>query len=151
MSKVSKISYVSPTKMVIVVTGSRYGFESKQVIEDLNFIVDHIGKHNIAEIVVGDAIGVDAYARTFAEVYEIELNVFDADWSLYKLEAGMIRNKAMFDYAISNYNNVFVLAFQANGSKGTQNMINMARGYTGEVNVNCNVYTPKISDKVSFD
>lgn len=151
MSKVSKISYVSPTKMVIVVTGSRYGFESKQVIEELNFIVDHIGKHNIAEIVVGDAIGVDAYSRTFAEVYEIELNVFDADWSLYKLEAGMIRNKAMFDYAISNYNNVFVLAFQANGSKGTQNMINMARGYTGEVNVNCNVYTPKISDKVSFD
>lgn len=151
MSKVSKTSYVSPTKMVIVVTGSRYGFESKQVIEELNFIVDHIGKHNIAEIVVGDAIGVDAYARTFAEVYEIELNVFDADWSLYKLEAGMIRNKAMFDYAISNYNNVFVLAFQANGSKGTQNMINMARGYTGDVNVNCNVYTPKISDKVSFD
>lgn len=147
----SKISYVSPTKMVIVVTGSRYGFESKQVIEELNFIVDHIGKHNIAEIVVGDAIGVDAYARTFAEVYEIELNVFDADWSLYKLEAGMIRNKAMFDFAISNYNNVFVLAFQANGSKGTQNMINMARGYTGDVNVNCNVYTPKISDKVSFD
>ena len=137
--------------MVIVVTGSRYGFESKQVIEELNFIVDHIGKHNIAEIVVGDAIGVDAYSRAFAEVYEIELNVFDADWSLYKLEAGMIRNKAMFDYAISNYNNVFVLAFQANGSKGTQNMINMARGYTGEVNVNCNVYTPKISDKVSFD
>ena len=151
MSKVSKISYVSPTKMVIVVTGSRYGFESKQVIDELNFIVDHIGKHNIAEIVVGDAIGVDAYARAFARVNEIELNVFKGDWSLYGLEAGMIRNKSMFDYAVENYNNVFVLAFQANGSKGTQNMINMARGYTGDVNVNCNVYTPNISDKVSFD
>lgn len=147
----SKISYVSPTKMVIVVTGSRYGFESKQVIDELEFIVGHIGKHNIAEIVVGDAIGVDAYARAFARMNGIELNVFKGDWSLYGLEAGMIRNKAMFDFATANYNNVFVLAFQANGSKGTQNMINMARGYTGDVNVNCNVYTPKISDKVSFD
>ena len=147
----SKISYESPTKMVIVVTGSRYGFESKQVIDELKFIVDHIGKHNIDEIVVGDAIGVDAYARAFARMNEIPLRVFEAEWNFYGKNAGMVRNRRMFYHALISYDNVFVLAFQANTSKGTQNMIDMARGYTGDVNVNCNVYTPKIDDKVSFD
>ena len=137
-------------KVAIVVSGSRYGFTESEVIDELNSVVDRIGVENVGELIVGDAIGVDAYTRTFAESKGLCLNVYYADWYFLGGRAGLMRNQDMYERALMFTKGALLLAFQNNNSKGTQNMIDKFKGDIFNKPVNLRVYKPKPIDKVSF-
>ena len=76
---------------------------------------------DIQAIISGGARGADAMAAHYAEVNEIPLTVFEADWDKYGKGAGFIRNKDIWgasDMGIAFYDGV---------SKGTKHSFDLAR------------------------
>lgn len=74
------------------------------------------------EIIHGGARGADHWAGVFANALGHEERVFPADWRGKGKRAGYLRNLAMLDQQPD-----LVLAFQRNGSRGTQHTIDEAR------------------------
>ena len=83
-------------------------------------ILDRHG--DITEIIEGEARGADTLARIYGEENDIEVKKFPADWETYGKAAGPIRNKQMLDEGKPD----LVIAFLAENSKGTANMIEQA-------------------------
>lgn len=77
-------------------------------------------------IISGGASGVDKLGEKYAKDYEYELKVFPAKWDKYGVAAGPIRNTEMAKYA-SEHNNGVLIAFWDGKSRGTKNMINVAK------------------------
>ena len=102
--------------MRVLICGSRH-------MTDYHFLNDVLQKLNITHIIQGGAAGAD----TLAEVYAIKNNItftrFDADWKTYGRAAGPIRNKKMLVEGEPD----LVVAFLAQDSRGTRNMIDQAR------------------------
>jgi hypothetical protein len=73
-------------------------------------------------IVHGAARGADLMAASIAIGMRFGVDVFPANWKHYGKAAGYIRNLAMLDTGPD-----LVLAFQRNGSRGTQHTIDEAR------------------------
>lgn len=75
-------------------------------------------------IIEGEARGADRLARFTAEELGIPFVGFPADWKLYGLGAGRIRNKQMLDEGKPDW----VLAFHDGLAKsaGTKNMVKQA-------------------------
>ena len=73
-------------------------------------------------IMHGDARGADKQADVIARGYGMPVEVFPADWRGQGKRAGYLRNLAMLDQKPD-----LVLAFQRNGSRGTQHTIDEAR------------------------
>jgi hypothetical protein len=80
------------------------------------------GEHEAVTVVVGDANGADAIAAEFAAYYGFEIHLHRANWDYYGKRAGILRNLAMLDECPD-----LVIAFQRNGSRGTQHTIDEAR------------------------
>lgn len=114
----------------IIVAGSR-DFDNREL---LHFHLDRIlaTKEN-AEIVSGHAKGADSMAEEYAKEKGIALSVFPADWKQYGRAAGPIRNKQMLDYICEG--NPVLVAFWDGESRGTKNMIDIAK----KRNVECHV------------
>lgn len=74
-----------------------------------------------AEIITGDARGVDTIAARAAHETQRKYTVVRADWQKYGQRAGIVRNFAMLDMRPD-----LVLAFTL-GTPGTQHTINEAR------------------------
>jgi hypothetical protein len=70
----------------------------------------------------GAARGADELAARLGEGLGFEVVAYPADWERYGRRAGILRNLAMLDTRPD-----LVLAFQRNGSRGTQHTINEAR------------------------
>ena len=85
--------------------------ENKAVIEDAG--------HRMF-LVVGDAMGADAFARYWASENDIDHQIFRADWTTHKKAAGPIRNKAMLESGIDR-----LCAFP--GGRGTEHMKTICR------------------------
>lgn len=83
----------------------------------------------ISEVVSGGARGADAMGERFAEVHEIPLAKFPADWKTHGKAAGHIRNYEMAQYADA------LIAFWDGESRGTRNMIDTALREGLEVHV----------------
>lgn len=86
-------------------------------------------------VIEGGAQGADASARRFAEsrdLFVAEVRVTEHHWHRYGKSAGHKRNHAMLDLGPD-----LVIAFQCNGSRGTQGTIDEARrrGIPVEVHV----------------
>lgn len=82
---------------------------------------DLIGRFGYpAHLIHGGAKGADAMAASWGGKLAIEVSSFPADWETYGRAAGPIRNRQMRDQKPHK-----VIAFP--GSRGTQNMINLAR------------------------
>lgn len=73
------------------------------------------------EIVSGLAPGADTLGKEFAKLNNFKLTEFPADWKKYGTAGGPIRNKEMAEYAD------MLIAFWDGKSKGTKNMIELAK------------------------
>lgn len=82
------------------------------------------------KIIHGAAPGADRIAADVARLYLIEAQAFPADWTKHGKRAGILRNLAMLGAVEDEWHEgreVLVLAFQRNGSRGTQHTIDEAR------------------------
>lgn len=84
-----------------------------------------IGEFNPDVIIEGGARGADTMAKTHAELNEIELLHFPANWELYGKKAGPIRNYQMLregkpDIVIGFHENI-------NESRGTKHMLTISK------------------------
>lgn len=72
-------------------------------------------------IICGEAKGADTLGRRYAIEHGINVLSFPADWDRYGKSAGYIRNQQMAEKADA------LIAFWNDESKGTRNMIDVAR------------------------
>lgn len=119
----------------IIIAGSRKFNDYSKMLNKL----DELGTHLLAtmddiEIVSGHASGADTLGEKFAKAYNYPLKIFPADWNTYGKAAGPIRNEQMAKYAAEADRGILV-AFPIGESKGTRNMIKLAKQYGLEVNV----------------
>ena len=75
----------------------------------------------ITEVISGCARGADTLGEAYAKEYQIPVDRYPANWERYGRAAGPIRNKAMGEGADA------LVAFLAEGSHGTANMIKQAQ------------------------
>jgi len=83
----------------------------------------------ITEVVSGTARGVDRLGELWAARHGVPVTRFPADWGAYGKQAGFVRNADMAEYADA------LVALWDGGSRGTQHMINLARGAGLKVHV----------------
>lgn len=97
---------------------------------DHHAILNALIRHAPLKIMHGAARGADRIAADLAELHDIEAQAFLADWEHYGKRAGILRNLQML-----NAQPNLVIAFQCNGSCGTQHTIDEAqrRGIPVEV------------------
>lgn len=127
----------------IIIAGSR-DFNNQTTLN--NIVTDYILKKYLDddmsienslikfEIISGHANGADTLGEKFAIEMGYKLTLFQANWNKYGKSAGPIRNRQMAEYANENGNGV-LFAFWDGHSKGTKNMIDMAKRYGLEMYV----------------
>jgi len=103
----------------VIVAGSR-NFDD---YETLKSVCDYIiGNPEIkVELISGNANGADKLGEKYAMEKKYELKIFKADWDKHGKKAGHIRNKEMGEYGN------LLIAFWDGKSKGTKNMIDIAK------------------------
>jgi hypothetical protein len=74
------------------------------------------------EVIHGGARGADAMAGMAAKWCRLPVEEYPADWRTHGRRAGFLRNLEMLDQRPD-----LVIAFQRNGSRGTQHTIDEAR------------------------
>lgn len=119
-------------KIRIIVAGSR-GFSDKEIASVV--ITGLLSKHVFSkgfkredvEFVCGMAKGADIIGKEYAERYGYEVKCFPANWDLYGKSAGAIRNKEMAKYASYKKGYGALFAFWDGYSRGTKNMIDIAK------------------------
>lgn len=117
----------------VIIAGSR-NFNDQDLFD--NSIHDILIKYETdeLEIVSGGCSGADIMGEEYAEEWDIKCAVFPADWNKYGKAAGPIRNEQMARYAAeADYG--MLIAFPVGESRGTRNMIKLAKQYGLEVNV----------------
>lgn len=117
----------------IIIAGSRRFNDYKKMLKAL----DEQGVHLInsidpVEIISGHASGADALGERFAKAYGYPLKIFPAEWDVCGKAAGPIRNEQMAKYA-SEADRGILIAFPIGESRGTRNMINLAKQYGLEI------------------
>ena len=117
----------------IIIAGSRKFNNYEKLSSTINKIISTIKDESI-EIISGGCTGADALADKYAWENEIRFSVFAADWATYGKAAGPIRNRRMAEYAAQGDHGILV-AFPIGESRGTRNMINVAKEYGLEVEV----------------
>jgi len=112
--------------MKIAIVGSRN-------ITDYNLFKDYvlsiIKVKDIDLVISGGARGVDTLAERFAKEFNIETQIFPADWNRYGKAAGHIRNKDII------FNSDIVFALWDGKSTGTNNSINHAKNMNKQLHV----------------
>lgn len=76
---------------------------------------------NLSQIISGGATGVDSLAIQYAQLNNIPVTVFKADWGQYGKKAGPIRNMEMAKHADA------LIAIWDGVSRGTKHMIDTAK------------------------
>lgn len=119
----------------VIIAGSRKYNDYYRMLEEL----DNLGIHLIntidpIEIVSGHAPGADTLGERFAKAYGYPLKIFPADWDKYGKAAGPIRNEQMAKYA-AEADRGMLIAFPIGESRGTNNMIKLAKHYSLEIHV----------------
>ncbi len=102
--------------MKVIIAGSRGITELycvNQAVIESGFI--------ITEVVSGKARGVDTLGENWADIHDIPVKPFPADWSTS--DGGFIRNRAMGRYADA------LIAIRLGSSSGTTDMVNVATKY----------------------
>lgn len=97
--------------MKCIIAGSRDFIPAKS---DYNLVKHLVKENNITQIVSGGAKGTDAFGEEMAELLDIKLKIFSANWDKYGNKAGPLRNREMADYADC------VILFK--GGEGTNSM-----------------------------
>lgn len=105
--------------MVVLVCGSRDWPDPGAIERRLSGLP---GEHEEITILHGDAPGADRTAARAAAYYGFGVRAFPADWKRHGRAAGFIRNVLMLMEQPD-----LVIAFQHDGSSGTQHTIEQAR------------------------
>ena len=117
--------------MKVLVCGSRDWADPKPVISRLHALrMTALHRGEALAIIHGGARGADTIAGAWGSRQRFSVQPFPADWDRNGKRAGILRNLAMLDERPD-----LVLAFQRNGSRGTQHTIDEAlrRGISVEV------------------
>jgi len=80
-----------------------------------------IKEYKVTKLVSGGANGADALAERYSNDFDIDMEVYKAEWSLYGRSAGMIRNNKIWG------NSDMGVAFWDGKSKGTAHSITLAK------------------------
>lgn len=127
-------------EMRIIVAESRdfndYSLLSEKLMDYLDDNMDNkdvIDNHNQVKFISGTARGADVLGEQFAYNYGYDVIRFPAKWDELGKRAGYVRNAEMAKYAAEKYGVLF--AFWDGKSKGTKNMIDLAKRYGLEVHV----------------
>ncbi len=105
-------------RVKILVCGSRDWVDADAIADRLLALP---GEHEEITVLHGGARGADYLASAYAESFGFTVRAFPADWKTHGKRAGVLRNLAMLDEAPD-----LVIAFQRNGSRGTQHTIDEA-------------------------
>ena len=110
--------------LYVIIAGSRE-FDDYALLRD---VCDRVLENKVADgykitIISGHAKGADTLGEQYASERGYDIKIFPADWDKFGKRAGYLRNKKMAE--IGNV----LIAFFAIGaeSKGTQNMVNIAK------------------------
>jgi len=101
--------------MKVIIAGSRSITDKESTFELLDKAKEYFG--SISVVISGCANGVDKIGEEWAELNNIEVQRFPADWDKYGKKAGFIRNSEMAKAADG------LIAIYDGISKGTKNMI----------------------------
>lgn len=119
--------------MRVIIAGSRK-FDDYNELLNAAVNVISLYPYDDVEIVSGHALGADMLGERFASEEGYKLKIFPAHWEYYGKAAGPIRNEQMAKYA-AEANLGILIAFPIGESKGTHNMIKLARQYGLEVHI----------------
>lgn len=106
----------------VLVCGSRSWTDRNAIRERLLKLRDRDPIWDDPTIIHGDARGADKVAADVAARLGFDLEAYPANWMRYGKAAGPMRNIRMLDSGVD-----LVLAFQLDGSRGTQHTIDEAR------------------------
>lgn len=110
--------------MRVLVCGSRH-------FNDYSLLEKTLDELDITEVIHGAARGADTLGGLYAERHKIPIRSFPADWNLHGKAAGPIRNTKMLVEGKPE----LVVAFMADESRGTKNMVDQATKAGVEVKV----------------
>ena len=102
----------------VLVCGSRDWSDSSKIFDVLKTLRFTNGPFTVIH---GGATGADRIAGACARKLGLEVVEYPANWTSYGKKAGYLRNVEMADQ-----NPAMVVAFQKNGSTGTQMMVDIA-------------------------
>lgn len=105
--------------MRVLITGSRDWFDYPAIKDCLSALA---ATESPVEVIHGGARGADYYAGVAARTLGLVVSVYPADWSVEPRRAGILRNLQMLDTRPD-----LVIAFQRNGSRGTQHTVDEAK------------------------
>jgi len=100
----------------VIIAGGRNFNDTKFFVESINSV-----DFQINEIVCGGASGADALGEEYAKENGVQISYFHADWKGCGKAAGPIRNTQMANHG------THLIAFWDGVSKGTKNMIDLAK------------------------
>lgn len=133
------MSKINVKEMRIIVAGSRefkdYNLLSEKLMDYLEYMNDKDVVDNPSQIkfISGAARGADTLGEQFSYNYGYDVIRFPAKWDELGKRAGYVRNAEMAKYAAEKYGVLF--AFWDGKSKGTKNMIDLAKRYGLEIHV----------------
>lgn len=109
-------------KLRLIIAGSRFFEDHILLAKETNKFVRDLGVKEI-EVVSGGARGADILGEYYAKHYKQDCTVIPAKWEEFGKSAGYRRNVEMAEYADA------CIVFWDGHSKGTLNMINIAKRY----------------------
>lgn len=98
--------------MKVIIAGSRTINNYKAILDAVS-----LSKLDISEVVSGGASGVDSTGKHWADLHNIPVKRFPANWEFYGKSAGFIRNGEMAEYA-----DALILVWDGE-SKGSKHML----------------------------
>lgn len=132
-------------KKAAIFSGSRNWIDRQKVAKVFTQLCPDV-------VIEGGADGLDTIARWECLERKITVITFNADWNLYKLAAGPIRNKQMVEELLKYKDKGYEISLQAfplSGSKGTPGMMRMAEKYGIPVRVHKPISTQHLMGKKS--
>lgn len=123
----------------VIIAGSRDFDDFPKLMNSSMEILTEISKKrddlDRIRIISGTARGADKLGEQYAKIAGYELSKFPADWDGLGKRAGYVRNAEMAKFAVEDDNYGVLIAFWDGKSKGTKNMIDLAKRYDLEVHV----------------
>ena len=120
----------------VIITGSRHWRNAAVIRKVMAALCQEIGPFKFRH---GKAKGADSYGAYIAKnVLDIQdIDDYPADWDLHGNAAGPIRNREMLDTEIAKEgkDNIIVIAFPLEDSKGTIDMIEYSRANNIEIRI----------------
>lgn len=117
----------------VIIAGSRNFTDFYLLNETMTRLLSDVMTDNL-EIISGGCRGADKMGELYAKNWNVKYTVFSADWDKYGKAAGPIRNEQMAKYAAEADRGILI-AFPIGESRGTRNIIKLAKQYGLEVNV----------------